>query len=48
MTGQGHGHHRGTGRFADAIRRVRRDDAGILHFTAPMELTFSWDGEISY
>jgi hypothetical protein len=38
----------GTGRFADASGEFVVTMRGILHFTAPMELTFAWDDEIAY
>jgi hypothetical protein len=38
----------GTGRFAGASGEFVAYMRGIVHFTAPMELTFSLDGEISY
>lgn len=38
----------GTGRFADATGEFVVHMRGILHFTSPMELTWSWNDEISY
>lgn len=38
----------GTGRFAGASGEFVAYMRGILHFTAPMELTWTLDGEISY
>jgi hypothetical protein len=35
----------GTGRFAQAGGEFVVDFRGILHFTAPMELWLSWDGQ---
>jgi hypothetical protein len=38
----------GTGRFADASGEFVANMRGILHFTAPMELTWTLYGEIGY
>jgi hypothetical protein len=38
----------GTGRFADASGEFVAMMQGILHFTSPMELSWTLDGEIGY
>jgi hypothetical protein len=38
----------GTGRFAQASGEFVVHFRGILHLTAPMELSWWWDGEITY
>jgi len=49
MTGPGHTVITGgTGRFAGATGEFNADFRGIVHFTAPMELSWSYEGAISY